>query len=483
MQVPVFISYHGTDIALAKELSTSLTRLSDDFSVFFDRTSILPSEDFEVRIASEIKKAEWFIIVCTGFPRRDADMMWSFFEAGQFRATLQGPLAQEANKRIVCVFDEEPPSVLSKFHGVKVCGRQRTGPVIDMATTEPKENSQLDDSAIFGLLQQMLTNKPGSPLRDVNAASMKQMLREESQKLIKLFEAARPGDVIDEKSLQPRISFELSPGGKLTSDTPVKGYKESLSDLFSIDAETTTWARIIKGCSSPKGGKPAWLSDIEQAAGAIMTNNIPANAGSKCILRSAIYRVYPARYEIYKDGRRTIYVGFLPVTNRQFDLARRSSTLLSSLILSIRFREQLLPMTKSLKEVPPKKLGDLLQNFYRLLVAIEIEAKQFGLIIDSEIPDEEAPLAAVFTDPKKKAIIQGSINKWSKDRERIETMFVDDPKFNSDKETHDCAREVIGILNKVTKVNADFIELISEELLVHIKQGKKKRAKPNKGKV
>lgn len=402
MQVPVFISYHGTDIAIAKELSTSLKKLSDTFDVFLDKYSIGPGEDYEVRIAEEIKRAEWFLIVCTGFPRRDADMMWSFFEAGQFRATLKKSLVPEANKRIVCIFDDEPPSILSMFQGVKVCGKQRTGSNIDMSTTLAKDNIQLDDSAIFSLLERMLKNSPETPLRDVNTSSTKEMLREESHKLIKLFELARPQDLIDEKSLQPKISFELAPGGRITPDTLVKGYDKSLRDLFSIETDETTWGRVCGICSTANGGKPAWLSDIEAAAADIMLDNTPANVGNKCILEGKIYQVIVARYEIYKDGRRIIYVVFLQVTSQPFDLTRRSSTLLSSLILSIRFREQLIPMRKVLKKEKPASLAALLQSFYRLLVAIEMEARQFGLVVDSAIPDEEAPLAAVFTDKKKR---------------------------------------------------------------------------------
>jgi hypothetical protein len=474
MQVPVFISYHGADIVLAKELSTTLEKLSGDFSVFFDRTSISPSENFQVRIAQEIKKAEWFLIVCTGFPRRDADMLWSFYEAGQFRATLKDILVPEANKRIVCVFDSEPPDFLSEFQGVKVWGYQRTGPKIDMSTTLAKNNIQLDDSAIFNLLEKMLINAPGKPLRDVKAPAAKEMLREESQKLIRLFEAARPDDKIDEKSLQPRISFELPLDGKMTINTQVRGYEKSLRDLFSIDAETTTWESLIKACCTPNGGKPAWLSDIEMAVNTVMAGNWPANTGNKCILRNAIYRVYAARYEIYKDGRRVIYIGFLPVTTRQFDLTRRSSTLLSSLILSIRFREQLIPMAKSLKDEPTATVGELLRNFYRLLVAIEIEARQFGLVVDSDVPDE-SPVSAVFTDKRKKKIIEDSIRKWAKDRKTIEALFVDKPvNLDSTEEARKCVTKIVGILNKITKVNADFIELLAEELLIQFKQGRKR---------
>jgi hypothetical protein len=478
MTVPVFISYHGTDVAIARALRTSLLRLSADFDVFLDRDSIAPAVDYDQLIAEKIKEAEWFVIVCTGFPRRDADMMWSFYEAGQFRATLKDTLQEEANKRIVCVFDDEPPSILSKFQGVKVWAKQRSGKPID-ALLPPGENIQIDDSAIFDLLERMIRNAPEEPLRDVGAASTREMIREESHKLITLFLAAGPQTIVEEKSLQPRISFELLAGARLSPQTPIKGYDASLRHLFSIETEETTWADIIQSCCTPNGGKPAWLSDIEIAAAEIMKDRTPANIANKCLLENVIYRVYTARYEVYKDHRRVIYIVFLPESRQPFDLTRRSSTLLSSLILSVRFREQLIPMAKPLRA---QSSAEILQNFYRLLLAIEMEARQFGLVVESTIPDEESPLAAAFTDGKKRKIVRDRIRDWAPDRAAIEKMFVDEPlNFRAPAEVAKGADLIANILEKTAHVNAEFIEIIAEELLIQIKAGEKERPKAHPG--
>jgi hypothetical protein len=159
--------------------------------------------------------------------------------------------------------------------------------------------------------------------------------------------------------------------------------------------------------------------------------------------------------------------------SQPFDLKRRSSTLLSSLILSIRFREQLIPMARMLELEPAATLPALLQKFYRLLVAIEMEARQFGLVVDSTIPDEEAPLAAVIGDNSKKAIIQNSINNWTIDRQSIERMFVEEPaNLQSAGVAERYAKQIAGMLRKVTKVNANFIEITAEELLAQVANGK-----------
>jgi len=214
-----------------------------------------------------------------------------------------------------------------------------------------------------------------------------------------------------------------------------------------------------------------------------MKGRTPPNIANKCLLEKTIYRVITARYQVYKDDRRVIYIVFLPVSSQPFDLTRRSSTLLSSLILSIRFREQLIPMAKPLRE---QSSADTLQDFYRLLLAIEMEARQFGLVVESTIPDDESPLAAAFTDAKNRKIIGDRIRDWAPDRAAIEKMFVDKPlNFQIPEEVAKGAAVIAGILEKTAGVNSEFIEMIAEELLDQIKAGDKDRpvGRPNKGKA
>ncbi len=341
-KVPVFISYHGSDLDLASRLMNSLKRLSSDFEVFLDKYSIRPSEDYEQTIANEIAKAEWFLIVCTGFPHRDADMLWSFFEAGQFRATLPDTLSGVSGRRIVCLFDTEPPTVLSRFHGVKVEPRQLNGSSVDVDARPPSANEQLDVTAIRGLLRDMLANAPLDALRDMADDSTRGMLREEAYNLIKAFEVTDPGKRIDEKTLQPRISFELSPGEALTAGTRVKGYEQSLRTLFGIESNEATWGRVSSEAREERV-KPVWICDVETAAASIMKDKTPDLHANKCVLRDTIYTAFVARYEIFKDRKRVIYVAFLPASKKNFDMTRRSSMILSALILTTRFREQVIP--------------------------------------------------------------------------------------------------------------------------------------------
>jgi copper chaperone CopZ len=222
---------------------------------------------------------------------------------------------------------------------------------------------------------------------------------------------------------------------------------------------------------------PRWLSDIETASALIMVDETPDNVGNKCILQDVIYRVIVARYEVYKDARRAIYVAFLPASTQPFDLTRTSSTLLSSLILSVRFREQIIPLADTMRQAEPDKLGSILQGFYRLLVGVEMEARQFGLVLDNNIPADEAPLTTVMSDPSRKIVIQASIDAWSADRRQIEEMFVGKPvDLSSTEQAQHCANEIIGALERIKGVNAEFIETITVELLAQMKERDRRSA-------
>lgn len=48
--VSVFISYHGQDYDLAKEIKTSLEKLSKRFDVFVDKTALAAGDDFRANI-------------------------------------------------------------------------------------------------------------------------------------------------------------------------------------------------------------------------------------------------------------------------------------------------------------------------------------------------------------------------------------------------------------------------------------------------
>ena len=475
--VPVFVSYHGSDVTIAKRLKDALESISDgQFEVFVDKYSIEPGELYEQRIAEEIARAEWFLIVCTGFPRKDADMMWSFFEAGRFCATLPSELVPHASKRLVCLFDREPPAILSHFQGIHVDGRQRSGQPLDPKTPSPRGDDRFDDTALSELLKQMLDNVPRTPLRDTTLQNVKQDLRENACELIKLFLLTDAGALVRDQALQPRLSYELSLGGALTDDTVVHGFDGSLDTLFSIATDDTSWGEIVKVSRRNGGPNPVWTSDLEAASRIIADRKNPDVFATKCVLRGKIYRVFTARYEIYKSERRVVFIGFLPAVEKTFDLRRSSAILLSSLILSVRFREQLIPLAGPLLQAADPTSA--LASFHRGLLAVEIEAQQFGLSVD-ETSVDDAPLVSVVRDHGSRALIADGISQWMRHRRDIDAILS---RTGSGHDAKADAAAIAAILQDIEPLNARFIETISEELLAQARS-EGRGARPAVGRI
>jgi len=414
-----------------------------------------------------------------------------FFEAGQFEAKkvlfsngrLAGSSDDPVNSRdpsmkfevqdsgqteirfsdkLVCLFDVKIPSPFSKYNGTKVEAFDRFGRPIDM-TAEPSGNLQLEETSSFALLERMLK----STGRDTNPKDERRRLREKAHALITAFLGAGRESAVEDHPLQPRISFILPPRGQLSRDTIITGWDKSLTQLFSITSETTTWQNIC-ACVSRGGvldakNVPLWISDIEQAAALIASNFLPDRVDHKCRLKGRFYRVFPARYEDLKSGSKRVFVSFLPSSIRPFDLRERISTLLSGLILSIRFRERLIPKALGLRNLADtdKKAG--VMDFYRELLAVETESAELGLAInDDDVPEAETPLLSAFRDGEVKNELEAEIRKWHADRLTIEKLISD---FCSNRDTVD---EVIDKLNSIflgrQSINSLFVTAIIDEL-------------------
>ena len=386
-------------------------------------------------------------------------MAWSFFEAGQFSATLPGALAKEAGRRMVCLYDKEIPSILAPLQGVKVTTTQKSGAKIDMDMPAIRTNSQYDETYIYSLFEDMLNNKPLGPIRDVSENSVKEDIREQCHKIISLFEASG-GYPVDDRPLQPRIWYELALGGNMNNETKIHGDNDSLNTLFSIATKETTWGAILNLSAKAGEPKPLWAQDVESAALSLASDINPKTSTSKSVLKGRVYCVFTPRYQVFKDRRKCVYVGFLESVPRPFDLNRASGLLLSALILGVRFRERLIPMHKQFEEADAN-FEDILISFYRELQAVEIEALQYGLNSDVSNPDDY-PILTIIREPSRRENVEKGIKQWSKDRKEITSMFMSSAELSKNARVY--GDKLSKILQETAPINSAFIQVMSEEL-------------------
>src|SRR5260370_1537015 len=166
---------------------------------------------------------------------------------------------------------------------------------------------------------------------------------------------------LQEIVFKPRISFRLPPAtktlkSKLSPDTAVTGDGALLSLIFGITGIETTWGKIKACCRDENGNDPLWVCEIEAAAEQVSRDLVPNQPDGLCLAKAneKFYEVLFARYEPFKSGARICYIVFVPRRSRHFDVRQRTSILLRALILSIRFRQRILPFIKQLKNLPIK---------------------------------------------------------------------------------------------------------------------------------
>jgi hypothetical protein len=256
----------------------------------------------------------------------------------------------------------------------------------------------------------------------------------------------------------------------LSPETEVVGYESSLSTLFGITGTKTTWGSVKTSCKQEDGNDPLWVNDLEQAAGQASLDRVPDQPNGMCQAKAnrQFYRVLLARYEPFKSKARICHVAFVPSAARGFDLKQRSSVLLSSLILSVRFRQIILPFIKTLQELPNDEKLDGLRKLERELYLSESEAEAFGL---SSVRGErdDPPLVRVFRDGDNKAVIEDGIKDWAKGRRVLTDVFnrvrAPDPNLPRVETARIAAVTAIRELEKANEYNRKYIQLITQELL------------------
>jgi hypothetical protein len=138
------------------------------------------------------------------------------------------------------------------------------------------------------------------------------------------------------------------------------------------------------------------------------------------------------------------------------------------LILSVRFRQRVLPLVDDLKrldQAQDARKAELLQKIQNEIVLVEAEAMEFGLSPPRDEHDEP-PLLSSFRDGPSKEFLRGQIVKWSTTRMRIFDTIAG-ARNPADKATKwsDAAEVVIASFDSMAAINGAFIDMLCTELL------------------
>ncbi|WP_237478222.1 toll/interleukin-1 receptor domain-containing protein [Lichenibacterium dinghuense] len=470
MSYGVFISYNHDDKKIADTLFEALTSLSAELKVFIDHSGLEGGDDYEDKISRSIRESQWFIIVCSGTDRFEKDMAWCFYEAGQFRAKLQAADQVHAIRDRICfIYDEEKPSQLRRYQGYKVT-------YVDQDRTPLSFRVENDDSlsyertSLFSLIETILRRSAAEPLRDLNDAAVRKLMRGGVRKLTLAFAENTIDKVVNEEVFQPRINFLVSPleTQGVKSAMSVLGEFNALPNIFSIAGSSTTWGEIKAKAVTSNGGNavPMWVTDLERAISEVAAGGIPQQTDFLCIGNDRrFYRPIVGRYELFKSGMKRCYVIFIPSRERRFNVSQRSSLLLSALILSIRFRQRVLPLVNDLgKETnPDKKKAEILQRLISEITLVESESAEFGLEAPKDEHDDPVLLNAFHADEDKE-FIRNEMTEWSKSRNVVFNIIAEAQSPSKETSWAQAANTALKVFENLRKVNGLFIDRLTLEL-------------------
>jgi TIR domain len=473
-RIGVFVSYNHKDIKLADALMETLTSLSPDLDVFIDHSGLEGGDDYEAKISDSIRASQWFVMICSGGGKPGKDMSWCFYEAGQFRAKLEAANQVRAIRDRICyLYDGERPSQLLRYQGALVSSTDRNGKPLNSAT----ESDDLgpENTELFGFLELILTKSGSKVLREIDDANVRKLMRNGVRKITSTFEQNWIDIVITEDVFQPRINFHIPPptGQEievLNSDTAIKGEYNALPTIFSIAGAETTWADIRAKSAKHMGNgmMPLWINDLEAAVKEMAQGGMPRQTDFLCFgTDEKYYRPIVARNENFRSKAKKCYVAFVPSRDRRFNLTYKTSLLLSALILSVRFRQRVLPLVDDLKKIeraPASKKSELLQKIQNEIVMVEAEAMEFGLTPPKDEHDEP-PLLGSFRDGPDKDFLRAQIIKWSATRTTIFDQICEARDPAKATSWSDAATLVIAGFDNLGSINGIFIDSLCNELL------------------
>ena len=218
---------------------------------------------------------------------------------------------------------------------------------------------------------------------------------------------------------------------------------------------------------------PLWINDLEAAARDVAFGKVPQQTDFLCLGNDdKFYRPIIARNVNFRSGAKRCYVAFIPSRDRRFNVSFRTSLLLSALILSIRFRQRVLPLVADIEKaqnLPEEKKAELLPRLLPKLqqeiVLIEAEAEEFGMSTPRNEHDDPVILNG-FRDGPDKELLSRQIKEWTTTRMSIFNRIRDAQDPTKKNTTwSDAADVVIRAFAGMMAINSAFIDKLCNELL------------------
>jgi TIR domain/CobQ/CobB/MinD/ParA nucleotide binding domain len=307
----IFISFAAEDRDVAEAVAESLHRLGDAIDgrikVFLD-SNVPLGGDFQQAIQTSLAQSDFLIVIDAGGLKDGFSYVG--FETGVFSALM----ANDASRRIVCLYSGKQPAIAGNFQGINIADGDLSGSREEYVQRPEGTNSLTRfflDIAEYAEIQLPPTLRDNRGVEERIMVVNRHIIPDLRRRLF------------DSLSARPKLSTRL--GATVEFDLPAPARKRSLFSIpddarlaldrraFEIfrlldDEGTITW-RELRERSSRK--ESSILLAIEQIVISAVSSSSSFNNSQ--IVRSAegeIYRAVATRRMDYYNGRKVVDVYF-----------------------------------------------------------------------------------------------------------------------------------------------------------------------------
>jgi hypothetical protein len=425
----VFISYASEDHDIAQAVYQSLQALGetifDRIKVFFDSKSIDGGDEIRADIRQGLKKSDFLVVLYTGLFKHSHG--YTGWEVGFFDGLIEDEISKYGmtGRKIIYLYSGEPPAIGNSVLGISVnvditdLGGSRADYV--QKSIQSLDNPDALARALLGIADRAESRLP-PPLQDRENLERKRNRRR--QAVAEEIVPALKGKLFDSMSTriarhsveQKFIELELpkpAPDQIYVSipDNAKLTPKSGAFEIFGISRlnDALTWREFSNEVKFRGGlcGSSVLLA-IEQAV--ISAISPAVSVDNDQVLKShndQVFRVVITRQTDYYNGRKVVYLCFVPRLQKSVLGRNDTSIILGFVNVAAKYRSIFIERNSPLSvesfvfEPEPAKVQNKVRQLIRELLLIEEDSRNLELdqvaAISTYFGGDSAHLAAAKT--------------------------------------------------------------------------------------
>ena len=461
-----FISYKRDDQYIADCLVRLLKEIDPSISCFFDQ-DIPEGNQWAEQINDELKNCNRLILVYTGNQKNYETCV---YEVATFQALhFEGARLSETDT-VTCLHDtDEIPTTFRAYQSCKIMTAdsdegQKFARRMNLQLSSPRDFYLSSPCGQF--FKRLAEQYHGTIVPGGNSV-LEQLIATRAEEITKAFVYSSDPMILD-KVMYPRMWLELDRDTiakirehKLTAvpdETTIQADDNpNALNIFGLDSNKTTWGHVRSQCKkSSRTDTVGWMAEANAAMVAVVRDETvrPIELGFRSIdTRTGpdVYRCILTRRSSYRSGRQLLYLLFVRSRNRKLANDDAMASHLALLLMTTRFRFEVLKGEWSFPfERDKEQFDEQAQRFLNLIEKAEYEADEY-CIMNS--------LANAFSESDQRTI-QEMAALWEKDLKALQKVIA-----SAENDLESRRKEMLQFIKEWLPRNGAFLEMVTASFL------------------